>query len=64
MRSIRLKKKIERLQKRADFLDKRIAEAEADGRDLSFDKAERSALVTAIELMEKYDSGQLQEVNP
>jgi hypothetical protein len=37
------------LQKRAEHLRARIAQAERNGRDLSFDKAERAALQWAIQ---------------
>ena len=43
--------RIDRLQKRADHLRGRVAAAEADGRDLTFDKAELSALLWAIPIL-------------
>lgn len=39
---------IEKLQRRADYLSKRIIQAEGNGKDLSWDKAEYSALTWAV----------------
>lgn len=58
----RLKGHIERLQSRADWLDKRIRSGDSDKRDFTYDKAERSALLAAIELIEAVLSGELRRV--
>lgn len=42
---------IERLVKRRDYLSVRIEKAKADGRDLSYDKAEFKALDFAVQFM-------------
>jgi hypothetical protein len=44
--------RIGRLNKRLVHLRERISKAEIDGEDLSFDKAEASALVWAIDVIE------------
>ena len=54
--------RIDRLQKRADHLRGRVAAAEADGRDLTFDKAELSALLWAIPLLRSGEAVQLEEL--
>lgn len=38
-----------RLRRRSDYLAKRIAEAEAVGRDLMWDRSELAALLAAID---------------
>lgn len=43
---------IDRLQRRAEHLRGRIAAGEADGRDLNYDRAEMSALLWAIPILE------------
>ena len=49
----KLDKTLSRLVKRKRWLDDRIAEARAKGKDLSYDKAESSALEYAIEKLEE-----------
>jgi len=44
--------KIDRLRKRADYLAQRILRAKADGRDLSYDRSELSALLWAVGIIE------------
>jgi hypothetical protein len=45
--------KIARLRKRADHLALRILQAKADGRDLSYDRAELSSLLWAVGILEQ-----------
>ena len=45
--------KIDRLRKRADYLAQRILQAKADGRDLSYDRSELSALLWAVGILER-----------
>lgn len=47
------KENLERLQRRADHLTKRIDAATAEGKDLNWDKAERSAIIWAIENLQE-----------
>lgn len=47
---------LERLTKRRDFLSVRIEKATAEGRDLSYDKAEFNALDFAVGLMHNNQS--------
>ena len=58
---MRTKKCLQTLERRIAHLEKRIAEAEKKGRDLSFDKQEKAALETAIDLIEEYEG--LEEVD-
>lgn len=51
MPDMRTKRAIEILEKRKDYLNRRIAEAERQGKNLSFDKSEVGALITALEAM-------------
>jgi hypothetical protein len=48
-----VKDKLQTLGRRRDYLEKRVAEAEAQGRGSSFDKAEASALRWAMEVIER-----------
>lgn len=53
---------IKRLKRRYDHLDRRILEAEAEGRDLTYDKSERTAIGKAIIALEKETEDGFNEV--
>lgn len=44
--------RLKRLKRRRDFLQSRVDDGDANGRELSFDKGELSALVWAVEVIE------------
>ena len=48
---------IKRLERRAAHLDRRVEEGERDGRDLSWDKAELTALRYAVRHLEECRHG-------
>lgn len=54
--SNRDRKFMERIFKRIEWLDKRITESQSKGKDLSFDKAEISALQWAVQYIEDADT--------
>ncbi len=44
--------RLKRLKRRRDFLQSRVADGDVNGRELSFDKGELSALEWAVEVIE------------
>lgn len=54
------RQKIAALEKRVAWLKRRIDEASAIGRDLSFDKQERAALLWALEIVKLHVFGEVE----